>query len=57
MNNMITVELNADEKAALLQLLDGAVKFYGLQSSKAVAYFIDKLAAAETPNKEDTLNG
>lgn len=57
MDNMITIELNADERAALLQLLDGAVKFYGLQSSKAVAYFIDKLAAAETPNKENTLNG
>ena len=57
MDNMITIELNADEKTALLQLLDGAAKFYGLQGSKTVAHFIDKLAAAETPNKENTLNG
>ncbi len=57
MENMITIELNADEKTALLQLLDGAAKFYGLQGSKTIAHFIDKLAAAETPNKEDTLNG
>lgn len=57
MDNTITIELNADEKTTLLQLLDGAAKFYGIQGSKAVAHFIDKLAAAETPNKEDTLNG
>lgn len=57
MDNMI-LTLSKDEQTALLQLLDGAAKFYGVQAAKAVAHFIDKLEqASKEAASEDTLNG
>lgn len=57
MDNMI-ITLSKDEQTALIQLLDGASKFYGVQSVKAVAHFIDKLEqASKEVTKEDTPNG
>ncbi len=57
MDNM-TLTLTTDEKNALLQLLDGAAKFYGIQASKAVAHFVDKLSATqEAVVEKDSLNG
>lgn len=57
MDNM-TLTLTKDEQTALIQLLDGASKFYGVQSAKAVAHFVDKLEqASKEATKEDTPNG
>lgn len=47
--NKIILEITEQEASVLLQLLDGAVKFYGLNSAQAAAHFQAKLSAAKDP--------
>lgn len=50
MNEKITnLPLTGNEIAVLTNLLDGAVKFYGLQAAASAAHFQQKLLAAQPP--------
>jgi hypothetical protein len=42
----IVLELTQEEITVLRNLLDGAVRYHGIEAAKAVAHFHDKIAAA-----------
>lgn len=53
---MITIEANAEEVAALRQLLHRAVLHSGMQAAEAAVHWSNKIAAAEAaaaPRSED----
>lgn len=43
----VTITLSDQEQAAMIQLLDTAVKSGGLNNAEAVVYFVKKIQAAQ----------